>query len=165
MTDTIWLVGRTAFGAASFVLLGSALALVPACSSKNTATPVDAGPAPCVSAECLPNNHSHRHGDRQRVSLPVQGARRLPVRLPLRREHGTAPSPTASPTSTPTRTRRRSATGAPPAASTGGFDKNPACGSAQGFWCYGTSPTDASAFCTVYGCKEDADCGDGFYCV
>ena len=35
---------------------------------------------------------------------------------------------------------------------TGGELNNPDCDGADGFACYGTSPTDASAFCTVFGC-------------
>lgn len=46
-----------------------------------------------------------------------------------------------------------------------GFDQNPACDSAQSFWCYATSPTDGSAFCTQYQCTNDSECRGGFSCV
>ena len=46
----------------------------------------------------------------------------------------------------------------------GGFDHNPDCDSAHNFWCYGTSPTDAQAFCTQYQCQLDGDCRGGYYC-
>jgi len=46
-----------------------------------------------------------------------------------------------------------------------GFDTNKACDSAQNFWCYGTGPTDANAFCTQYGCTDDADCAGGWWCA
>src|SRR5262249_2185450 len=45
-----------------------------------------------------------------------------------------------------------------------GFQNNPACDGDQGFWANGNSTADGSAFCTTYGCVEDADCGHGFYC-
>ena len=48
---------------------------------------------------------------------------------------------------------------------TGGEANNPDCDGADGFFCYGTSPTDASAFCTVYGCTADTDCPGGWWCA
>jgi hypothetical protein len=42
---------------------------------------------------------------------------------------------------------------------------NPACDSADGFACYGISPTDANAFCTVFGCQADSDCPGGWWCA
>jgi hypothetical protein len=47
---------------------------------------------------------------------------------------------------------------------TNGFENNPACDTADGFWCNAASPLDANAYCTYFGCKVDTDCGDGFYC-
>jgi hypothetical protein len=41
---------------------------------------------------------------------------------------------------------------------------NPGCDSDQGFFCYGTAPTDGDAYCTRYGCELDSDCGAGFWC-
>jgi hypothetical protein len=46
-----------------------------------------------------------------------------------------------------------------------GFDNNKACDTAQSFWCYGTSPTDANAYCTQYQCGDDADCPGGWWCA
>jgi hypothetical protein len=43
--------------------------------------------------------------------------------------------------------------------------KNPACDTAQGFYCYGISPTDGNAYCTRYDCQSDLECGAGFACV
>jgi hypothetical protein len=48
---------------------------------------------------------------------------------------------------------------------TGGELNNPDCDGADGFACYGTSPTDASAFCTVFGCTVDTDCAGGWWCA
>jgi hypothetical protein len=42
---------------------------------------------------------------------------------------------------------------------------NPDCDGAQGFKCYGQSPTDAKAYCTRYDCTRDAECGAGFWCA
>jgi hypothetical protein len=41
---------------------------------------------------------------------------------------------------------------------------NPDCDVTQGFFCYGTFPTDANAYCTRYDCTKDSDCGAGFGC-
>lgn len=46
-----------------------------------------------------------------------------------------------------------------------GIDMNPDCDSAQGFQCYGESPTDTDAFCTQYGCTSDAQCRMGYWCA
>lgn len=46
-----------------------------------------------------------------------------------------------------------------------GFDTNKSCDATQNFWCYGTSPTDASSFCTQYQCGDDADCPGGWWCA
>ena len=46
-----------------------------------------------------------------------------------------------------------------------GFDTNKACDQNQQFWCYGTGPTDANAFCTQYQCGDDADCPGGWWCA
>jgi hypothetical protein len=35
---------------------------------------------------------------------------------------------------------------------------------ANGFACYGQSPTDADAYCTVFGCQADSDCPGGWWC-
>lgn len=42
---------------------------------------------------------------------------------------------------------------------------NPACDTAQGFYCYGISPSDGEAYCTRYGCEADTDCAAGFWCA
>lgn len=42
--------------------------------------------------------------------------------------------------------------------------ENPACDTAQGFFCHGNSPTDANAYCTRYDCTKDEECGPGFWC-
>jgi len=51
-----------------------------------------------------------------------------------------------------------------PCQPTDGFDTNKACDTNQNFWCYGTGPTDANAFCTQYQCTDDADCPGGWWC-
>jgi hypothetical protein len=42
---------------------------------------------------------------------------------------------------------------------------NPACDSANGFSCYGTSVGDANGFCTQFGCLADSDCAGGYWCA
>lgn len=51
-----------------------------------------------------------------------------------------------------------------PCNAAGGAESNPDCDSAQGFLCYGISPSDGNAYCTLYGCTKDSDCGPGFGC-
>jgi hypothetical protein len=46
----------------------------------------------------------------------------------------------------------------------GGEGKNPACDVADGFACFGASPTDATAFCTLFGCEFDSDCPGTWWC-
>jgi hypothetical protein len=48
---------------------------------------------------------------------------------------------------------------------TDGEQNNPACDSTDGFACYGTSPTDASSFCTKFDCAADAECPAGWWCA
>jgi hypothetical protein len=45
-----------------------------------------------------------------------------------------------------------------------GGETNPACDTADGFYCYGQSPTDANAFCTIFQCAQDSDCPGGWWC-
>jgi hypothetical protein len=45
-----------------------------------------------------------------------------------------------------------------------GGEKNAACDYANFFACYGTSPTDATSFCTEFGCSQDSDCKGGWWC-
>jgi hypothetical protein len=47
---------------------------------------------------------------------------------------------------------------------TGGLEANPDCDTAQGFYCYGSSPADGAAYCTRYGCTSDRECAPNFYC-
>jgi len=47
---------------------------------------------------------------------------------------------------------------------TGGLENNPDCDTAQGFYCYGTSPADGASYCTRYGCTSDRECAPGMYC-
>jgi len=58
-----------------------------------------------------------------------------------------------------------SAPWAAPCDPTKGLDQNPDCDMNQQFWCYGTSNTDANAFCTQYGCTGDGDCPGGWWCA
>jgi hypothetical protein len=41
---------------------------------------------------------------------------------------------------------------------------NPLCDTADAFICYGKSPTDATAVCTIDGCAQDSDCPGGWWC-
>jgi hypothetical protein len=36
---------------------------------------------------------------------------------------------------------------------------------ADGFACFGISPTDANAFCTIFDCAADSDCPGGWWCA
>jgi hypothetical protein len=47
----------------------------------------------------------------------------------------------------------------------GGDANNAACDTADTFGCYGTSPTDANAFCTLFDCAQDSDCKGGWWCA
>jgi len=47
----------------------------------------------------------------------------------------------------------------------GGEGANPACDWNDAFACYGMSPTDANAFCTLYSCAQDSDCKGGWWCA
>ena len=47
---------------------------------------------------------------------------------------------------------------------TGGITQNPDCDSANNFWCFGSAPSDATAYCTRYDCQSDRDCAATFYC-
>jgi hypothetical protein len=42
---------------------------------------------------------------------------------------------------------------------------NPACDTQNGFACYGNVPSDANAFCTIFGCTADSDCPGGWWCA
>ena len=52
-----------------------------------------------------------------------------------------------------------------PCAPENGESNNKACDTGDGFACYGASPTDANAFCTVYDCHADSDCPGGWWCA
>jgi len=47
---------------------------------------------------------------------------------------------------------------------TGGLEANPDCDTAQGFFCYGTSPADGASYCTRYDCHSDSECAPSYYC-
>jgi hypothetical protein len=46
-----------------------------------------------------------------------------------------------------------------------GEQNNPTCDVADGFACYGTSPTDAAAVCTQFGCTDDTSCPATWWCA
>jgi hypothetical protein len=46
----------------------------------------------------------------------------------------------------------------------GGEGANSACDWGDQFACYGISTTDATSFCTLYGCTADSDCPGGWWC-
>ncbi len=48
---------------------------------------------------------------------------------------------------------------------TKGIGSNSDCDSADNFWCYGISPTDANAYCTQEQCNDDGDCPGGWWCA
>ncbi len=51
-----------------------------------------------------------------------------------------------------------------PCQPSGGEGNNPSCDGTDGFACYGTTPTDANAFCSVFGCAADSDCPGAWWC-
>ncbi|MDB4946877.1 MAG: hypothetical protein JWP97_6411 [Labilithrix sp.] len=46
-----------------------------------------------------------------------------------------------------------------------GQSNNPACDLDQGFVCFASSPTDATAYCSRFDCTSDRECGPGFGCT
>ena len=48
---------------------------------------------------------------------------------------------------------------------TAGLEDNVDCDSAQGFFCFGTSPADGASYCTRYDCHADSECAPNFYCA
>jgi hypothetical protein len=46
-----------------------------------------------------------------------------------------------------------------------GGENNSACDTLDTCGCYGTSPTDANAFCTLFDCAQDSDCQGGWWCA
>lgn len=52
-----------------------------------------------------------------------------------------------------------------PCTSAGGEGGNPACDKDTGFACYGSDPSDATAYCTRFDCETDLDCAGGYWCA
>lgn len=42
--------------------------------------------------------------------------------------------------------------------------ENPGCDASKGLSCHGTSPADATAYCSYYNCSSDRECGPTYYC-
>ena len=140
--------------------------ILAACSSENTQQP-----ATCDSAKCAPGNEC----------LPLNGE--VKCRKTCSSNDDPATSCPFGYTCTDTETgvspfciqdtalrddgnpveKKPSGQWGAPCPATGGFE-NAACDLDQNFYCYGTSPTDAEAYCTRYECEKDSDCGAGFWC-
>lgn len=147
-------------GAAVVALLFAVTAS--ACSSSNS-TP---GPATCDSSKCLPGNTCLALDGvvacRKTCSSNVDPSKNCPFGYTcVEPSYGAAAFCVKDNT---TLTKAPKGQWGAPCAATGGVSENPDCDSAQGFNCYGKSPTDGAAYCTRYDCQTDRDCAAGFYC-
>lgn len=163
MTTVLRSRARAVSGIASAVLLFAAAA--PACSSDDPAPVQDTTPPPCDSTKCYPGN----------TCLPLNGVvecrKTCSSNIDPKQNCPFGYTCVDSGASSPfcvkdnvTLTKATKGQWGSPCAPTGGLVENADCDVQQGFACYGLSPTDADAYCTLFGCATDRDCGAGFYC-
>jgi hypothetical protein len=138
------------------------LAVLAACSSGTDNSSGGAAPA-CDDTKCLPGNKCLALGDevkcRKTCSSNIDPAASCPYNYTCV-SSDTEPFCVADTNALTKGDKQWGASCSP----TGGIDNNPDCDTAQGFFCYGTSPTDASAYCTRYTCTTDRDCAATYYC-
>ncbi|HEY3816142.1 MAG TPA: hypothetical protein VGL81_03170 [Polyangiaceae bacterium] len=164
--------GRARAALAAAVALGSLIAfapLLPACSS-GSKSPGPAAPS-CNQAKCAAGNECIDDGSGSGpVCHEVCTGQTCPFGWYC--NDGAVVSPSAAQSGTPTNwcvqgttplsaTAGQWGTGCLPS---GGESNNKACDSADSFSCYGQTPTDADAFCTIFGCAADSDCPGGWWC-
>jgi hypothetical protein len=183
-----------------FLGVGLPASIIAACSSSpgtvsdagppQEASHVDAGPPPCDDSKCYSGNKC----------LP-DATGNVSCQLPCNLQYGQTPQagqtalacpfnytctdfPAGTPSGsadraycTPNKNPFKAATGqfGTPCDPTGGIEKNPACDSADNFWCFATSPSDGNAFCTQMFFSSsstpnppyctDADCPGGWWCA
>lgn len=156
-------VGRAVYAAALFVCFGGAFALIPACSgSSSNGDNGDAGAASaCDNTKCKANNHCITTASDNKCRFPCQKHLDCPFNYHCDANDGGSEPYCVADNFQYTQGPGQWGTACQ---ANQGFDTNPACDTTDGFWCSGTSPTDGAAFCTVYGCTADEDCGHGFYC-
>ena len=133
----------------------------PACSS-GSASPSDAGPPPCVSSQCLAGNKCLDDGTGDVQCRPV-----CTSQADCNWNYTCTETPSHELFCAPDKHSYKNGKGVwgDSCNPMGGVDDNPDCDWSQGFGCYATSPTDASAFCTQIYCKSDADCRGGYWCA
>ena len=147
-------IGR--FAARAMAGLALALVAISGCSS-------GAAPLACDSSQCLTGNRCiAAAGAPSQCRFPCATHTDCPFNYHCDANAG-GTSPYCAPNTLQFPDKPGSQFGAP-CSPTGGFQNNPACDSTDGFWCNASSPLDANAFCTYFGCKADTDCGGGFYC-
>lgn len=145
-----------------------AAAVLPACSSD----PVSAAPVTCDDAKCAPGNKCLPYGTeplkcRKTCSSNSEAATSCPFGYTCT-DTGEGVEPfcvkdRATFDGKPLTKKDTGQWGAACQATLG--VTNPGCDGDQGFFCYGISPTDGSAYCTRYDCEADEECGAGFWCA
>ncbi len=159
-----------AFFWAALGALGSVVVVGSGCSS-GTNTVLPAPPAKCETAKCAKGNECiEEKGETkcrllclaQRTSGTVQGC---PANFNcVAPEPGKGAAFYCQAGKQLVKTPGEKQWGAP-CNPTGGKEANPDCDSTNLFWCFGTAPTDAQAYCTRYNCADDSDCPAEFACV
>ncbi len=125
------------------------------------------GPTACDSSKCLPGNtciatQADRAVGTSQCRFPCATHADCPSGYHCdANAGGTSPYCVADAIQVPAANGQWAA----PCPPSGGIAKNAACDVADGFACWGSSPTDANAFCTRYACKTDDDCGHGWWCA
>ncbi len=143
-----------AFGLALLAFVAAAAVMCGACSS---------GASPCDSSQCAEGNRCLSvAGAATQCERPCATHTDCPYNYHCDpNASGTSPYCVINTTTFPdTPTTQFGASCSP----TGGFQNNPDCDGTLGFWCNAKSPLDANAYCTLFGCKVDTDCGGGYYC-
>lgn len=138
--------------------IAGGLALVPACGDDDE----------CDPSECLAGNQCLRYQGKVACRRPCSSNFDSATNCPFGATC-VAAEPGVTPFCVPltgrplTQNKEKGQWGAPCAAQKGIEADD--CDVAQGFFCYGQSPTDGDAYCTRYECAADTDCGPGFWCA
>ena len=143
---------------AGLALLAALSAAAPACSGSGSA------PAGCERSQCAPNNLciATAAGAPAQCELPCATHTDCPFNYHCdANPGGTSPYCTLNTKTFPEKPGTQFGASCNP---TNGFQTNPACDTADGFYCNAKSPLDGNAYCTYFGCAADTDCGGGYYC-
>ena len=149
---------RVSLGRAAAAALAFLVAPPLGCSSG------DDGAPQCVSSRCPAGNECIDDGSGKGLACHQVCTSLEPVRLQFVLQRRAAEELVRREYLSPSRSSPSGQWGAG-CVPTGGETNNPSCDGADGFWCYGTSPTDANSFCTVFGCTVDTDCPGGWWCA